>query len=72
MLTKPLTFTLYRKKDISGISGTGYVAVGVEFPSGNIIIEWIVGDHRSIEIHNSMDDLLAIHGHNGSTEVHYG
>lgn len=65
----PRTFWLYRKVDSSGVSGTGYVAVGVILPTGQTVLEWMVGDHKSIEIHNSLDSVIAIHGHGGSTIV---
>jgi hypothetical protein len=63
------TFCLDRKIDDSGVSGIGVVAVGCKLPSGKVVIEWVVGTHRSVEIHDSVEDLLAIHGHGDHTEV---
>lgn len=64
-----LRFILYRHKDISGVSGTGVVAEGWCDPLGEAIIVWVVGEHRSTEIHHSVNDLMSIHGHEGSTEL---
>jgi len=62
-------FYLNRLVDASGISGTGMVAMGIVFPSGKAVLEWIVGDHPSIETHNTLDDCMAVHGHGKNTEV---
>jgi len=64
-------FYLLRKVDVSGTSGTGIVARGVVFPSGKAIMEW-TSFHTSMGIYNNVDDVLAIHGHNGATEVVMG
>ena len=64
------TFTLYRKKDLSGISGVGTVAEGVEFHDGQVVISWF-GQFHSINIYPSMEIMLSVHGHGGATEVIY-
>jgi hypothetical protein len=64
-------FLLKRKIDDSGVSGTGYVAAGVEWPSKKVTIEWIVGEHVSQETHESLEDCMAIHGHGGHTVVEW-
>lgn len=61
-------FYIFRKKDISGISGTGIVAVGVEFPSGKIVIEW-TSYQTSIGLYDNMTKFLEVHGHEGNTEI---
>jgi len=62
-------FHFMRKVDVSGVSGTGDgVAFGVMFSDGQIALHW-EGAHSSINIYQSMDDLLFIHGHEGSTRV---
>ena len=63
-------FVLDRAEDHSGISGTGIVAEGVMFSDGTSVLRWVVG-LRSTAVYNSMDDLVAIHGHNGSTQVRW-
>lgn len=64
-------FALNRKVDDSGVSGTGYVAFGVVLPSGKVVLEWTVGTHRSMEIHNSVEDCMFIHGHGQHTVVEW-
>lgn len=61
-------FHFERAKDISGISGCGKVACGVMFDDGQIALHW-VGEHSSINIYRSIDDLLYVHGHNGTTKL---
>lgn len=65
----PRRFYLDRKVDASGVSGTGMVATGVVFPTGKAVIEWIVGDHPSIETHDTLEDCMAVHGHGVNTQV---
>jgi hypothetical protein len=62
------TFTLVRKVDVSGVSGTGVVAEGVEFHDGQVVLSWF-GKHHTIEVAPKLDDVVAIHGHDGCTEV---
>jgi hypothetical protein len=62
------TFTLYRDKDVSGVSGTGAVAEGVQFTDGVVVLRWR-GEHASTVVWRSIDDALAIHGHDGLTRV---
>lgn len=62
-------FIMIRLEDVTGISGTGVVAEGVEFLNGKVVIQWIVGDHQSTVVWDNIEDVKAIHGHGGSTEV---
>lgn len=61
-------FVLYRREDETGVSGTGVVAEGVMFDSGLIAVSWLT-ERTSIAVYRSMDDVRAIHGHGGNTEV---
>ena len=63
-------FTLVRTEDISGTSGTGVVAEGVEFSDGTCVLHWLSQLH-SIEICANMHVVAAIHGHEGRTMVMY-
>jgi len=65
----PRVFHLERDEDDSGISGTGTVAEGVEFSDGTSVIRWIVGDHRSTVVWDSIESVEAIHGHGGATRL---
>lgn len=66
-------FYLNRIRDESGVSGTGIVGVGVIFPSGHAVMEW-TSTRTGIpgfEFHTNLDNLVAIHGHGGATEVKF-
>lgn len=63
------TFRLERDEDVTGISGTGTVAEGVEFSNGKVAICWISGEHQSTVVWDSIDSVEAIHGHGGKTRV---
>jgi hypothetical protein len=64
-------FYLLRKEDVSGISGTGIVAVGCIFPNGQVCLQWLTYT-SSIVIHHSIEDVNEIHNHGGATEVIMG
>lgn len=68
---RPCMFYLLRRRDHSGISGTGVVAEGIEFTTGKVAMTWLTPT-SSVCVYDSMDDLIAVHGHGGSTEVIYG
>jgi hypothetical protein len=63
------TFHLQRDEDVSGVSGTGKVAEGVQFRNGRVVIQWIVGEHQSTVLWDDIESVKAIHGHNGSTKI---
>ena len=72
---KPLTphmrrFYLTREEDVSGVSGTGTVAEGVEFTDGTCVIHWL--SHTSATgVYDNVKCLLLIHGHENRTKVEY-
>jgi hypothetical protein len=63
-------FRLVRAEDVSGVSGTGVVAEGVVFSVGSIALSWC-SPYRSVTIYESLDDLEAIHGHEGRTRIEW-
>jgi hypothetical protein len=65
---KMKTFRLVRKEDVSGVSGTGEVAEGVEFHDGQTVLSWF-GQFHTIEVLPHIADVEAIHGHGGKTVV---
>lgn len=69
-ITSGRRFVLIRSKDITGVSGTGVVADGVEFPSGSTVVAWR-GEHSSTVIWASIEDAMYVHGHGGATKVHW-
>ena len=61
-------FQLVRHEDVSGVSGTGIVAYGVECPNGKCLMTWNT-QYASTASYDSLSDLTAIHTHEGKTEV---
>lgn len=63
-------FALYREEDASGVSGTGIVAYGVQFPppNGKCVVGWTT-DTASVAVYDSIADVQAVHGHEGDTDV---
>src|SRR3954449_12586157 len=61
-------FHFYRTQDESGVSGTGPVVEGVQFTNGWCVIRWI-SSTSSICFYQSLDEVKAIHGHGGKTEI---
>ena len=61
-------FKLVRDEDVTGVSGTGVVAEGVEFTSGSVVLQWL-GDHPSIVVWPSLHHVEIIHGHDGKTRI---
>jgi hypothetical protein len=61
-------FHFFRSEDHSGVSGTGPVVEGVQFSNGWCALRWMSG-MSSICFYQSIDDVRAIHGHGGKTEL---
>ena len=65
------TFYLNRKEDISGVSGCGRIAEGIEFHDKQCVLSWF-GRLHTIEVAPNIEAIIEIHGHHGSTEVVFG
>lgn len=67
------TFRLHREEDETNISGTGYVAEGVEFTDGRVAMRWTVrgGPRASTGLYDSIQDVKEIHGHEGKTKIEW-
>jgi hypothetical protein len=63
-------FYLDRIHDESGISGTGRVAEGIIFSNGWCALHWLT-DHTSVAFYTSIEEVEAIHGHNGKTQLSF-
>jgi hypothetical protein len=63
-------FRLVRDEDHSGISGIGYVAEGVQFTDGTCAMRWTTHTCSTC-LYATYDDLVTIHGHNGSTHIEW-
>lgn len=72
-------FNLDRFVDVSGLSGTGVVAEGVEFSDGTVVVRWLnagVSDYnreRGVKpttvVHPDIQSVEALHGHGGATRI---
>lgn len=72
MAAQPRTFDLVRHHDMSGVSGIGIIAQGSQFRDGQTAVQWCVpGKPRVLQVWDSLDDLLSIHGHDGLTVVEF-
>ncbi|MFG2458126.1 hypothetical protein ACGFWE_13795 [Streptomyces sp. NPDC048523] len=70
-LAPPRLFVLRRHVDVSGVSGTGNVADGVEWPDGTASVRWR-GEHPSLVFWDrGRTSVELIHGHGGATDVEY-
>ncbi|MCP2015605.1 hypothetical protein L1280_002773 [Deinococcus sp. HSC-46F16] len=63
-------FHLVREEDVSGSSGCGVVAEGVEFHDGTAAMRWRVPP-CSTALYTSTADVVTIHGHEGRTVLQF-
>jgi hypothetical protein len=66
----PRRFVLVRHEDVTGMSGTGVVAQGVEWSDGNVNLRWL-GDHpTSVGTYDrGMESVEHLHCHGGKTSI---
>ncbi|MFJ5804835.1 hypothetical protein [Streptomyces sp. NPDC093093] len=63
-------FVLVRDTDVSGVSGTGVVANGIQWPDGQAAIHWTGSPFPTTTPHpQGMESVTAVHGHGGATRV---
>lgn len=67
---RPRRFQLYRRRDATGMSGTGIVAEGIEHRDGSVQYHWLTSP-GTWQMAQSAHDVKHIHGHSGKTEVRY-
>jgi hypothetical protein len=68
------TFRVVRDQDISGISGTGVVAEGVQFSDGWVVTHWLDQapmwePKTDVWHHKGTGPITKIHGHGGATRI---
>lgn len=61
-------FVLRRDVDVSGVSGTGVVAQGVEFDDGTVAMRWLTA-HRSTVFWADIVDAMTVHGHDDASKL---
>jgi hypothetical protein len=65
-------FRLVRYHDVSGISGTGVVAHGVQMPDGFVALRWCVpGMPATWNLFDAIEHVELLNGHQGKTEVEW-
>lgn len=70
VLGEPRRWRLVRNTDVNGISGTGVVAYGVQFPDGTVAYRWN-SDTATTVVADSIETVASIHGHDGATVVEW-
>jgi hypothetical protein len=63
-------FVLRRVEDVTGVSGPGVIAEGIEFARGRVVLDWRTATPGTT-IFDSIEDMLAVHGHAGKTVVEW-
>jgi len=67
---RPRAFVLQRDEDVTGVSGTGVVAEGVEFSDGTVSLRWTSEWPTSVVFHDrGIESVRAVHGHDGRTRI---
>lgn len=64
-------FVLARHEDHSGISGVGIIAEGVAWTGGTASLHWMTEWEAFVHWPGGVEEILAVHGHNGSTVVRF-
>lgn len=63
-------FQLHRDVDVTGVSGKGVVAEGVEFSDGVVVMRWLGEWPTSIVWHDrGIESVRYVHGHGGATRL---
>lgn len=72
MLDVPKRFRLQRTEDLSGVSGTGVVAQGVDF-GGQVVLKWNDKGETpgAVGFYETTEHVLKIHGHDGRTKIEW-
>ncbi|MGW6292447.1 hypothetical protein [Streptomyces sp. NPDC055058] len=63
----PRLFVLRRDQDVTGVSGPGDVADGVQWPDGTVALRW--RERPSTSLWDNLELMLSVHGHDGATRV---
>lgn len=62
-------FLVYRKEDESGVSGTGYIAEGVEWTDGSMELKWTTRHRLPGHGYPTVKEFLNLHGHEDRTTI---
>ena len=61
---------MVRREDVSGVSGVGTVAEGVQWSNGKVHLHWL-GPISTFEEADGIADIERLHGHGGKTVVEW-
>lgn len=61
-------FILERDEDVTGTSGTGVVAEGVQFSGGKVVLHWF-SHFGAVNVYDNIEVVRVLHGHSGRTRV---
>jgi hypothetical protein len=61
-------FTLVRDEDVSGTSGLGVVAEGIEWSHGKVSLHWL-SQLGVVSVYDNLKTVVQVHGHDGKTKV---
>jgi hypothetical protein len=65
-------FRLIREVDVTGMSGVGFVAEGVEFTDGCVAMRWRSKWPTSVVFHDrGIASVEALHGHDNKTRIEW-
>jgi len=68
-MIRPRIFHIQRHVDPSGVSGTGVVAWGVEWPDRRVAVRWSDPSHSSTATWDCIEHVESVHGHSGLSEI---
>lgn len=63
-------FELHRSTDVTGVSGTGIVADGVEFDDDTVVLHWR-GEHPSTVIWPNIGHVEEVNCHGGASTIEW-
>ena len=63
----PRQFYLVRHKDLTGKSGEGIIAEGIQWSGGTAELHWLTDWETFVHWPGGVEEILAVHGHEGAT-----
>lgn len=70
-MTAPRRFVLVRHEDITGKSGVGIIAEGVQWRGGTADLHWVTDYESFVHWPGGVEAILAVHGHDGATVARF-
>ena len=70
-MTHARQFYLVRHKDLTGKSGEGIIAEGIQWSGGTAELHWLTDWETFVHWPGGVEEILAVHGHEGATVVRW-